>query len=288
MNRRRFLRSTACCAVALGAVPAVSSCHATGKPARAWTARLSTSSIHYRDLPLEQACERIAALGFEAVDIWSAYESCPHLDDALQRLGSEGLKTLLQRTGLDLAAFSTYVGGYTRYAGLLGGIGGGVAIQGSAAPCAPADLVPRMRDFFTALKPLAELAEQHQSWLAIENHGDALLDGLDSFKAFVDLNPHPRIGIALAPYHLQAGKASVEEAIRIAGPQLLFFYAWQHQPGLGQLPGHGPTDFAPWLQALRDIRYPRHVNAFMHGHPAPDAMSEALARSRNYLRQLSS
>ena len=30
---------------------------------------------------------RIAALGFEAVDIWSAYDKCPHLDDAATRLG---------------------------------------------------------------------------------------------------------------------------------------------------------------------------------------------------------
>jgi hypothetical protein len=37
---------------------------------------LSTSSIHFSRLPIEQACERIAELGFE-VDR-SAYEGCPH------------------------------------------------------------------------------------------------------------------------------------------------------------------------------------------------------------------
>ena len=99
--------------------------------------RLSTSSVHFKSLPLEQACERIARLGFTAVDLWCAYEGCPHLDDALQRLGPEGLKDVLARNGLRLFAFSTYIGGYAKYAELLGQAGGGVAVQGSAGPVPP-------------------------------------------------------------------------------------------------------------------------------------------------------
>ena len=81
-----------------------------------------------------------------------------------------------------------------------------------------------------------------------------------------------------------ASGASVEEAIRICGRQLLFFYAWQNAPGTGQLPGHGPTDFTPWIAALAKAGYARPVNPFMHGHPEPDAMAAALAKSRDYLR----
>lgn len=162
---------------------------------------------------------------------------------------------MLAKHRLKLYAFSTYVGGYAKYAELLGKAGGGVAIQGSAAPCKPDELTAKMKSFLESLKPLADLAEQHSSWLAIENHGTALLDSLDSFKAFVDLNPHRRVGIALAPYPLQAIGAPVEEAIRIAGRQLLFFYAWQKADRMNQLPGHGPTDFQPWLAALAEVNY---------------------------------
>jgi sugar phosphate isomerase/epimerase len=224
-------------------------------------------------------------LGFEAVDIWSAYDKCPHLDDALNRLGPAGLKAVLAQHRLELCAFSVYVGGYAKYAELLGGVGGGVAIQGSAGPCQPAELTSQVRAFFEGLKPQLELAEKHNSRLAIENHGTALLDSLDSFKAFVDLNPSPRVGIALAPYHLQAIGAPVEEAVRICGRQLLFFYAWQKEPGLGQLPGHGPADFAPWVRALAQAKYRGFVTPFMHGHVEPEAISAALAKSRDYLRQ---
>ena len=283
LSRRDFLATAACAGAAVALTPNLAC--AGGNGSGAWRMRLSTSSIHFKDLPIELACERIAALGYEAIDIWSAYEKCPHLDDVAQRLGPAGLKALLAKHNLQLCAFSAYVGGYAKYAKLLGQAGGGVAIQGSAAPCEAKELTGRMKSFFESLKPLIELAGKHNSHLAIENHGHALLDSLDSFKAFVDLNPSPHLGIALAPYHLQAIKASVEEAIAICGRQLLFFYAWQNQPGPAQLPGAGPTDFKPWLNALAKVNYRGYVNPFMHGHVEAAAMAAALAKARDYLIQ---
>jgi len=286
MNRRDFLLRSAL-TLAGTRLAATSTTIAAATPAAdtRWRLRLSTSSNHFKELPIEEACARIAALGFEAVDLWSAYENCPHLDDALNRLGPDRLREVLKRHQLELYAFSTYVGGYARYAGLLGKAGGGVAVRGSAGPCQPNELTEKMKQFLEGLKPEIELAEKHNSYVAIENHGHALLDSVDSFKAFVDLNQSPRLGIALAPYHVQAIKQSVEDAIAACGGQLFFFYAWQHGGGVEQLPGHGPTDFRPWLAALAKIRYRGYVNPFMHGDLEPDAMSAALAKSRDYLQQ---
>jgi len=246
--------------------------------------RLSTSSIHFMELPIEKACEKIAQLGFEAIDIWSAHNGCPHLDDVASRLGPDGLKDLLGRHKLKLFAFSVYTGGYARYAQLLGKVGGGLAIRGSAAACEPDELRVRMRRFLESLSPLADLAEKHNSYLAIENHGNALLNSLDSIKAFVEINTSPRLGIALAPYHIQAIGASVPEAIRLCGRQLLFFYAWQKQPNTKQLPGVGPANMTPWVQALADVRYRGYVNPFMHGHPGTSIMAANLVTARDYLR----
>jgi sugar phosphate isomerase/epimerase len=245
--------------------------------------KLSTSSIHYIHLPIEKACEEIARLGFPGVDIWSAHAGCPHLDDVVDRLGAEGLKKLLAKTDLDLFSFSVYRGGYAKYAELLGKSGGGVAVQGSTGPCEPSELQARMRAFLESLKPLVDLAEQHDGYLAIENHGHALLDSLDSLKAFTDMNRSPRLGIALAPYHLQGINASVEEAIAVCGEQLFFFYAWQRGQGTDQLPGIGPTDFTPWIEALAEVAYSGYVNPFMHGELETEPMSAALAKSRDYL-----
>ena len=111
------------------------------------------------------------------------------------------------------------------------------------------------------------------------------MNSLDSFKAFVEADPHPRVGIALAPYHLQAAKISVEEAIGVVGNRLLFFYAWQNGSGKAQLPGLGSTDVTPWIRALARADYQGYVNPFMHGEPKPDEMAAALVKSRDYLKQ---
>ncbi len=283
LTRRQFLQHSA--AMAAGAA-------ATGLLARpsaakekpGWTMRLSASSIGYTKLPIEEACKRIAALGFEAIDIWSGHAGCPHLDDVLGRLGPDGLKKLLAENNLKLYAFSVYRGGYRKYAELLGKAGGGVAVRGSAGAAKPAELTTRMKAFIESLKPDLELAEKHNSYLAIENHGGSLLGSVDSFKAFVETNTNPRLGIAMAPFHLQGRGAKVEDVIAIADKQLFFFYAWQRAKGVGQLPGHGPTDFTPWIAALAKAAYAWYVNPFMHHEPAPDVMSAALEKSRDYLK----
>jgi sugar phosphate isomerase/epimerase len=284
LGRRDFLKGLGAAAASRSLQAASTAPSSMPANTSTWQMRLSTSSIHFAELPIEKACARIAQLGFEAIDIWSAHEGCPHLDDVASRLGPNGLKELLAKHKLKLFAFSVYQGGYARYAELLGQAGGGVAVQGSAGPCKPEELTARMRQFIESLKPAVELAERHNSYLAVENHGAALLDLLDSFKAFVDLNTAPRLGIALAPYHLQALGASVPEAIRICGKQLFFFYAWQQQPDSKQLPGVGPTDMMPWMQALAEVRYRGYVNPFMHGHPGTDLMTANLAAARDYLK----
>jgi sugar phosphate isomerase/epimerase len=302
LNRRGFLARSACGAAVglLGgsywptsravAVPPDSPTNADSTAAGAttdspWKLRLSCSSINFSSLPVEEACRRIAAIGFEAIDIWSAHAGCPHLDDVAKRLGASGLKDLLAQHRLKLYSFSVYAGGYGRYAELLGQAGGGVAIRGSTDPCKPDELTSRMKAFLESLSPEIELAEKHNSYLAIENHDNSLLHTLDSLKAFCELNKHPRVGLALAPYHLQSINASIEEAIALAGRQLFFFYAWQNAPDQQQLPGIGPTDCKGWLAALAKADYRRYVNPFMHNEPAPDAMSAALIRSCDYLKQ---
>ena len=51
-----------------------------------------------------------------------------------------------------------------------------------------------------------------------------------------------------------------------------------------QLPGLGPADCAPWMAALAKIQYRGYVNPFLHDQPPPDQTSQALAKSRDYLK----
>jgi len=286
LDRRAFLAASAGGLAAAGLAPLTVPRPAAGAEAAPgrWAMHLSTSTVQFSSLTVEKACARIAALGFEAVDFWNSAFACPHLDDIQKRLGGEGLKDLLAKHRLRLCGFSCYTVGYPKYAELLGKAGGGVAIRESRYGKV-ANLTAEMKALLEQLKPEVALAEKYDSYLAVENHEGALLSSRDSFKAFVDLNANRRVGIALAPYHLQAAGIAVDEIIAIAGKQLFFFYAWQHGDGLNQLPGIGPTDCTPWIAALARAGYGRYVNPFMHGHPAPDPMSTALAKSRDYLKK---
>ncbi len=289
VSRRTFLRTSA----ALGGAAAAPAMLVTAALAAGerWKMRLSTSSIQFSSLPVEEACQRIASLGFEAIDFWPAAPAayaeygCPHLAEIEKRLGPAGLKDLLAKHNLKISAVTCFFVGYRKYAELLGQMGGGVAVR-EARFGKVTNLRAEMKAFFEQLKPDLELAEKYNSYLAIENHsGDTLLNSRDSFKAFLEMNPSRRIGIALAPYHLQAAGISVEEVIAMVGEHLFFFYAWQNGDGLKQLPGIGPTDCTPWLAALAKAGYSRYVNPFMHHHPQPDKMAAALATSRNYLKE---
>jgi sugar phosphate isomerase/epimerase len=284
LDRRQFLRTTAAAALALAG-------HARATPTTAWRMRLSFSSVMLAGLPIEEVCERAAKLGFEAIDIWCPFDNCKHLTDVVARLGPDGLKELLAKHKLTLGSFTTYTTkaeaiGFPAYADFIGKCGGGVVVRESQyIDVKPAELTAAMRAFFEKLKPQIEKAAETKVRLAIENHGNALVATPDSFKAFVDLNPAPQhVGLAIAPYHLQNLKASVEDVICTAGSQLLFFYAWQAADGMDQLPGHGPADFVPWLKALADIRYQGFVNPFMHGKPTTGELSAAMIKANAYLK----
>ena len=278
-TRRTFLKTTLAGGL-LASLPASVFGEACRKPSI--KRKFSCSTINFASLSLEQACERIAELGFDAVDIWGAL-GCRHLNQAANDLGVEGLKALLEKHRLKLGSVSLYGAPLSSYAELVGQCGGCTLVQGSRHRLKDS-VTEDMKDFLESLKPQLELCEEHHSFLAIENHGSGdLLDSIDTMKAFVDQNQHPRLGIALAPYHVMNRGESVAEAIRICGSQLLFIYFWTNEADEKQMPGIGQTDVSDWFRALDDIEYPHYITPFMHHEPAPDRMAELHRMTRQYL-----
>ncbi|MCC6352889.1 MAG: sugar phosphate isomerase/epimerase [Verrucomicrobiae bacterium] len=239
----------------------------------------------FSEEPIERVCARAKRMGFDGIDIWCPFGRCRHLDDVLERLGPEGLGRVLSANGLALSNITVYKVGFSRYAELLGGMGGGLVVRESQyGRVAPGEVRGRIGALFESLKPDIALAEKHGCRLAIENHSGAILNSPDSFRAFMEMNPSPgRVGIALAPYHLQKGGFSVEEVIAVCGSQIWFVYAWQHAEGAGQLPGGGPADFRPWLKALGDSGYSGFLSPFTHGEMGADAMETAVTKACGYL-----
>lgn len=292
LTRRDFLRASAWLA-ALPLVPSVSSCaNRANTRSAAWRPRLALSSVMFSDLSLADFCEQAATLGFNGIDLWGPFGKCRHLLEA-QQLGAAGFRQLLARHTLQVGCYTTYRTpghreGFPAYAEFIGQCGGGLVVRESEYGKFTAEgLGEGMRKFFAELRPEIDLARKHRVRLAIENHGDAMLSTLESMRLFRTLNPAPdAVGMGLAGYHLQGAGISVEDAVRVCGDQLLFFYAWQNGSGFNQLPGHGATDFTPWLQALAGIGYRGWITPFMHGEEPTDKMAQAVAKARAYLEHL--
>ncbi len=295
ITRRNFVRTTS------GIIAAASACGLSSAFAEeklkkpCWDMKLATASVMFDKLPIEKVCERAQRIGVDALDIWGPFDyyntHCDHLEDARKRLGGKGLRELMTKHKLEVAAFSLYQKNkFSQYWEMIRDYGGGIIVRSDRAKASsPEEMSKNMRAFFENLKPDIELAEKSNSVLAIENHGGGLFNSLDSFKAFVELNPNPkRVGIAFAPYHLQGYKdTSMKDFIKVAGPQIQFFYAWQRQgpknPATHQLPGFGAVDFTPWIQALADAKYSQYLSIFLHGHAPADEMEAHISKSRNYL-----
>lgn len=245
--------------------------------------KLTCSSVNYQSLPLDEACRRISALGFEAIDIWD-WPNCKHLVDIAEKYHADGFAELLEKNKLELCGFSTYSTSYPNYAALLGKCGGGNVVRGTAGRASDVSLSQQMKNFFEALKPELELCEKYDSWMCLENHGGhTILDELDSFKTLLDLDPHPRLGIALAPYHILNNKESVADVIRLCGDRLRFIYLWTNEADEKQLPGLGTTDVSEWFKALEEIKFSHYWTPFMHGEPEPDSMDELHQKSLDFL-----
>ena len=292
LTRRQFLCASAQ-AAALSLVPSAAFCAPEEAASKAaWRPRLALSSVMFPELPLAAFCGQAAELGFAGIDLWCPFGKCRHLVEA-QQLGADGFRQLLGRHRLQIGCWTTYrtgghMEGFPAYAEFIGQCGGGVVVRESEYAKIPAEQVAdAMRGFFAKLQPEIDLARKRHVRLAIENHGDALLSSLDSIRQFRTLNPAPDVvGIALAGYHLQGAGIPVEEAARRCGDQLAFFYAWQKGNGFDQLPGHGPTDFKPWLRALADIGYQGWLTPFMHGEEPASAMAQAVMKARAYIESL--
>ncbi len=166
-----------------------------------------------------------------------------------------------------------------------------------------AELKKAVGEFLEKMKPHLEVAEETGVTIAIENHANNLIDSPDSLRYLAELRPSKHIAVALAPYHLPQDTTLLSDLIRELGESIEVFYAWQHGDGcmtklpkeqeLKQMPGRGPLDFAPLVQALADIKYSGWTEIFMHpvprGIPILETAAEVTAeinKSREYLTKL--
>ncbi len=297
MNRREFTA-----AVIGGATMAIAgeSCaegNAKFKP------RYILGSCMYGYTKLAEIVPEVKKIGATAIDIWPKVHGDQR--EQLDEMGEEKFAALLKQHGVALGCITQYkLGpfGLQDEMRLAQRLGCQTMVTGGSGPkgLEGAELKKAVAGFVEKMKPHLEVAAEMGVTIAVENHGNNLIESPDSLKWLVELRPSKHLAVALAPYHLPQVEKMLADLIRTLGDGIAMFYAWQHGMGcmtklpkeqeLLQMPGRGELDFAPLLAALRDVDYQGWTEIFMHpvprGIPILDTTGSVTAeinRSRVYL-----
>jgi len=254
----------------------------------------------YGKMPLAEILPEIRKTGATAIDLWPEVHG--NQREQVEAMGHEAFLALLETPDVDLGILTRYdLGPFKLEEEIKAArsLGASMIVTGSKH-AKGGSLKAQVRQFVDDLAPQVAQAEAAGVTLAIENHGNALIESPDSLRYFAEYAESPYLGIAFAPYHLPQDPAIIARLIRDLGPKLVHFYAWEHGHGchekrpkvleMKQLPGYGPLDFTPILAALRDVGYCGYTSIFMHPVPRgipilPEAgeVTAAINRSRAYL-----
>jgi sugar phosphate isomerase/epimerase len=261
-------------------------------------------SSMYGKTSLADLLPEVAKTGAKHVDLWTM----PHGNqrEQLDAMGQEQFAALAASHKVRLGMTTRYdLGpfGLRDEISFVAKLGGRLIVTGSVGPknVAGREAKTAVARFIEQMKPHLAAAEASGVTIAIENHANALVATADSIRYFAELSPSPRLGVALAPYHLPQDEAQLARLIEDLGPKLAHFYAWQYGRGcmrpmpkaeeIEQMPGRGKLDFRPLLAALKKIQYRGWTEVFMHptprGIPILPTVAEVTAeinRARSYLQ----
>jgi sugar phosphate isomerase/epimerase len=265
--------------------------------------RYNLASCLYGELPLKTILPEVAKCGATEIDLWPRVHG--NQREQIDAMGHDVFGEKIREHDVRMGMITRYdLGPYglqdeIRVVKALGGdlmVTGSGNIEGST-------LKERVGKFVESMKPHVAVAEELGVTIAIENHGNQLIDSPDSLKYLAEMTNSERLGIAFAPYHLPQDSVLLADLIRDLGSGMKHFYAWEHGMGchvkmpkvqeMKQLPGYGQLDFKPIVKALKDINYSGRTSIFMHpvprGIPILPTVAEvtrALNRSREYLDEL--
>ncbi len=292
-------------AAAAAAGFAVGSVRAAGTK-RPLVLRYILASSLYGRMRLEEIVPEVRKTGTQLLDVWPEVHA--NQREQMEALGHERFGEMLARHGVRLGMTTRYDLGPLRLAdelAVVAKLGGSLVVTGSEGPknLSGAKCKEAVREFVARMAPQVAAAERHGVTIGIENHLNALVYTPDSLRHLAELARSPRLGIALAPYHLPQDPELVAKLIEDLGPKLVHFYAWQEGQGcfrklpkeqeLEQMPGRGRLDFKPIVAALAKIGYSGWTEVFMHpvprGIPILDtaaAVTDEVNRARRYLDRI--
>lgn len=297
MNRRHFLHT-----LAAGAGGVLLAGAAAGSKFRF---HYMLASSMYGDLPLATILPEVKKTGASSIDLWPKKHGTQR--EEIDAIGHDRFAEMLREHGITLGCITRYDLGPFRLDDeieVAQKLGAKTLVTGGSgnARLTGEELKAEVRKFVEKLKPSAAKAAGRGMTIAIENHGNNVIDSPDSLRWLAEA-AQPGMGIALAPYHLPQDTTLLAALIRDIGPKLTLFYAWEHGLGctkpmpkeeeLQQMPGRGKLDFKPLIAALAEIGFAGPTEIFMHPTPrgipileTAEKVTSEIGRARVYLESL--
>ena len=228
--------------------------------------QLGVCTWTFGDRELVEIARRIAALGFDGVELTGNPEGSPG-SEAAQVLADYGLKIFsltpdnVDLAHPDVAVRSEAIDYYLRLLELAAELGGPIvschAYVGRVRPMSTVDEEQAL--FISAMRRIAERAHGLNLRVAMEalNRYESYLlnTAVEALEFVAELGKNgdiDNVGILLDAYHMNIEEAIPAEAIRHAGEHLLLYHvADSNRQGIGR----GHTDFNVQLTALAEIGY---------------------------------
>ena len=268
--------TAAATAATLQSLPPVLACEKQKTKEARFGLKYILASSMYGRTALDKILPEVAKTGTHLLDIWP--EGHANQREQVEKMGHAAFQEMLKRHKLRLGMITRYDLGPYRLkdeTSVVKKLGGRLIVCG--AKKAPGKtLKEQVANFVKQLQPHAAVAKKNGVTLGIENHSGSLINTPDSLRFFAEMAPS-NVGIAMAPYHLPQKEKLLAQLIRDLGPKLVHFYAWQHGMGchkeqpeeqeMLQMPGRGPLDFRPLVQALKQINFQGWTEIFMHPFP---------------------
>lgn len=302
ISRRAFLATSA---AAVGSAAVASASFQNAAAASDFRFKYILGSCMYGYTKLAEIVPEVRKIGAAAIDIWPKVHG--NQREQLAAMGEDKFAALLKAHRVSLGCITQYkLGpfGLKKEMRLAQRLGCPTIVAGGKGPrgLKGTALKAAVKGFIEKMKPHLAIAEETDVTIAIENHGNNLIESPDSMKWLAELRPSKHLAVALAPYHLPQDAKQLGGLIRTLGNRIAMFYAWQHGMGchkklpkeqeLLQMPGRGDLDFAPLVEALIDVKYTGWTEIFMHPVPrgipilsSTEAVTAEINRSRTYLEK---
>lgn len=304
MNRRQFTNTLA---VSVASFTSARFASAAGESG--FTFKYIVGSSMYGELPLSEILPDVHKTGARHIDIWPRKHG--NQREQIEEMGHDRFAALLKKHDVKLGCLTHYdLGpfGLAKDMPLAKRFGCPMMVCGGKGPkgLKGSQLKAAVKTFAEQMKPHLEVAAENGVTVAIENHGNNVIDSPDSLKWLMEFRSRDNMKIAFAPYHLEnlgVDAKGFGRLIEQLGDNIAIYYAWQHGMGcmkklpkeqeLLQMPGRGDLDFKPAVAALKKIKYDGFTEIFMHpvprGIPILPTATETTAeinRARAYLENI--